>query len=590
MAQTAKAAAELNVGAGGNQTIQQDAARAEPITTAGGLAFTLAVVADGDDSPLAGRMAAEAVKQFFAAVIGSRQPEVSRLLELGLKAAAEACSAATTGGDSARLSLAASAVIGRRLVWVNAGTTSVFVVTNGRRAERLDAVSDGHLWPGKRPANERFPVQERSLRAGESVVLCSDGLTQPRAAGQPAFVTDVEIAHWVNGHAPLKAARYLLSEALGRNAPDNLAVVVIQAPTSPLAALVSAPVLIGAALVVVVLISITGLLAAFPGLAKPPTPVPTPIPDGGGINILVGEAEDQSGAVVIPKLGGGLLYPGTILTASQPSEFQLVFPDGSSDSAQLFLEKDSVLVLDQLALESGAQVNPTQLTLNQGAMLIVQGDSTRVYRIRTAAGILSASMSSQIFAVEVAVQNAVTTTTAYCLSSACQWTSTTQADKPVALAINRQLVSAASTPTDISQESLARWAELCRCAELGYAPAATATATTPPPTVTPTEAPSSSAPPSASATVTATAVPTDVIGSATVVLNRGIESANLRIAGAPTAGIRDIVFDGTDVAILAGPKTAGDGSSWYEVRLPSGKEGWLSATVLQRIQIIAEGG
>lgn len=63
------------------------------------------------------------------------------------------------------------------------------------------------------------------LRAGDKVILCSDGLTGP--------VVDEEILEIVDSHDPQRAVNHLINLARNRGGPDNITVLVASIRTTP---------------------------------------------------------------------------------------------------------------------------------------------------------------------------------------------------------------------------------------------------------------------------------------------------------------------------------------------------------------------
>lgn len=93
-----------------------------------------------------------------------------------------------------------------------------------------DPASAGRLSPTSDPrvAHKRG-IKGLPLRPGDSILVCSDGLVKPSPAG-PAYVTPDEITRVLGSQEGDKAARSLVSFALGRNADDNVSVGLIQLP------------------------------------------------------------------------------------------------------------------------------------------------------------------------------------------------------------------------------------------------------------------------------------------------------------------------------------------------------------------------
>jgi protein phosphatase len=123
---------------------------------------------------------------------------------------------------------------------------------------------------GRRPDVEVDPVAKETLQPGDSVVLCSDGLTD--------VVRDAEIQDIVSKYKPQEAADRLIELANHRGGPDNITAIVIHYSKDGIAALArstGAPLRLvagGIAALVVVLAGIwwaTGLNGSGPPTATP---------------------------------------------------------------------------------------------------------------------------------------------------------------------------------------------------------------------------------------------------------------------------------------------------------------------------------
>lgn len=147
-------------------------------------------------------------------------------------------------GERSASTLVAAALRGREATIANVGDSRAYLVRRGSARQ----LTTDHA--GSR-SNEitRFVGDERgiqadifveTIRAGDRLVLCSDGLTR--------HVSDAEIAAAVTRGRPARAASVLVDLANERGGEDNITVVVYQARPSALArAAVAAAVLVAVA-------------------------------------------------------------------------------------------------------------------------------------------------------------------------------------------------------------------------------------------------------------------------------------------------------------------------------------------------------
>lgn len=119
--------------------------------------------------------------------------------------------------------LTTAAVTGEALVVAHVGDSRAYLVRDGR-AEQL--TRDHATGPytltrvvGLEPEVEVDVVGPVPLRAGDAVLLCSDGL--------PAVVGDDDLPALVAAPDAESAAQALVQATLDRGAPDNVAVVVL---------------------------------------------------------------------------------------------------------------------------------------------------------------------------------------------------------------------------------------------------------------------------------------------------------------------------------------------------------------------------
>lgn len=267
-------AASAHLGASASRTLLEDRSRAEQLTTAAGLRISLGIVADGIGGENAGERAAElTVSTVVEHVRASRETNLPRLLESALKEAnarvyAESRKSRrkTNMGSTA----AVAAVNNGRLYVANVGDSRVYllrgskaypltidhtwgheVVSTGRltaaeaaRHPRRDAIvrSIGYeadlqvdlgFWLGGAEASEAEAraAQGLPLQAGDSVLVCSDGLIKSRHDRQQAhYVEASEFAALVRGRSPKSAAAALIKRALSRRVDDNVSVAILEVP------------------------------------------------------------------------------------------------------------------------------------------------------------------------------------------------------------------------------------------------------------------------------------------------------------------------------------------------------------------------
>ena len=156
-------------------------------------------------------------------------------------------------GDRAATTLVAAAIRGHEATIVNVGDSRAYLIR--KRAARQ--VTTDHAGAGAHEIT-RFVGDERgiqpdmfveTLRAGDRLVLCSDGLTR--------HVPDEEIARRAARLEPWRAAHELVDLANARGGEDNVTVVVYKARRSALLRALVATLI----LVVVVLVTLIGALS-----------------------------------------------------------------------------------------------------------------------------------------------------------------------------------------------------------------------------------------------------------------------------------------------------------------------------------------
>jgi serine/threonine protein phosphatase PrpC len=157
-------------------------------------------------------------------------------------------------GDRSATTLVVAAVRGGEATIANVGDSRAYLV----RKRRARQVTTDHSGTGEHEIT-RFVGDERgvqpdvfveTLRAGDRLVLCSDGLTR--------HVPDEEIALRAARAEPWRAADELVELANSRGGEDNITVVVYKARRSPLARALVATTL----LALLVLVTVVGAALA----------------------------------------------------------------------------------------------------------------------------------------------------------------------------------------------------------------------------------------------------------------------------------------------------------------------------------------
>ncbi|MEK6588531.1 MAG: protein phosphatase 2C domain-containing protein, partial [Chloroflexota bacterium] len=272
--QAVRQAAASHIGASAKRTLLEDRSRAETIRTAAGQVLSLAVVADGIGGENAGERAAElTVTSIFDYCQKSLEGNVPRLLEAALQHAnqrvfseAQKSRRKTNMGSTA----AVAAIADGRLYIANAGDSRVYLLRGNKafpltidhtwenemvrsgRLTRLEAtrhprkdqivrsigyegqlIVDLGLWlrGGEETAAEARAAQGLPLTAGDTVLVCSDGLIKSRHDRASAhYVEASEFAPLVRGRSAKSAVDTLIKRALSRQVDDNVSAAVLEVP------------------------------------------------------------------------------------------------------------------------------------------------------------------------------------------------------------------------------------------------------------------------------------------------------------------------------------------------------------------------
>lgn len=255
----------------GGREVYEDRVNVQSITTPGRLNLLVAVVADGVGGENKGERASQtAIDTLFQYLNSSMETDVPTLLINAVQAANQRVHPITreTGGASSTMAVAAVHE-GQKLYIANVGDSRVYLC----RDQGLTQLSLDHTyanvmpWQGQISPDEArlSPRAEALMRAigprpevpvdigfyvntvdpnvahsrgagglplrdGDSILVCSDGLTKVSSRTGVPFATPEEIVRVLNTQEGEKAARSLISFALGRNADDNVSAAVIQMP------------------------------------------------------------------------------------------------------------------------------------------------------------------------------------------------------------------------------------------------------------------------------------------------------------------------------------------------------------------------
>lgn len=255
----------------GGREVYEDRVNVQSMTTPGRLNLLVAVVADGVGGENKGERASQtAIDTLFQYLNSSAETDVPTLLINAVQAANQRVHPITreTGGASSTMAVAAVHE-GQKLYIANVGDSRVYLC----RDQVLTQLSLDHTyanvmpWQGQISPDEArlSPRAEALMRAigprpeipvdigfyvntvdpkvahargvsglplrdGDSILVCSDGLTKVSSRTGVPFATPEEIVRVLNTQEGEKAARSLISFALGRNADDNVSAAVIQMP------------------------------------------------------------------------------------------------------------------------------------------------------------------------------------------------------------------------------------------------------------------------------------------------------------------------------------------------------------------------
>ncbi len=275
----------------GGREVLEDRVDVQEFRTPGNLSLLVAVIADGVGGANKGERASQlAIDTLFQYMQNSSDTDVPTFLTHAVSAANHAVHqiAQETRGASTTLAIAAIHE-GRTLYIANVGDSRVYLC----RDQKLTQLTIDHTFANVMPwrgemsreaahANPRAEALMRAigpkatipvdtgfyvntvdpqvaekrgrgglaLRDGDSVLVCSDGLIKNSShTGQP-FTSPQEIVRVLNTQEGEKAARSLVSFALGRDVDDNVSAAVLQMPDPARARMAKRPYYIIAGVVI----------------------------------------------------------------------------------------------------------------------------------------------------------------------------------------------------------------------------------------------------------------------------------------------------------------------------------------------------
>jgi serine/threonine protein phosphatase PrpC len=397
---------DQNIGASPKRRLLEDAYFAEAMTTAGGQTITLAIVADGIGGGSSGERAANlTVETIVDSVRGSAGEDFPKIMEAALEQANRAVYEEGQQEEHKRDmgSTATAVVVSRdRLYVASVGDSRAYLVRDGKviqlttdhnwgeemirlgklrpqeaarnpraallvrsiGAEPDVAVDLGLYWNAREDESAARSRQGTELKAGDHVLLCSDGLIKERPDGRGHFVDTAEFADILARNPPLQAARTLVSKAMGRN--DNVSVIVLQKSGGAVAP--GKILRLGLILATAAVLILLG--AAFlPDLLSRIQPGTPPLPSGTiRIEASSGQAFYMESGRLPAQLESNLslpVHPGGMLQTLEGT-LQFVLPD----SSRIYLDRFSKVTLTQIADPRTGERN-NLLTLEQGRLLIV---------------------------------------------------------------------------------------------------------------------------------------------------------------------------------------------------------------------------
>lgn len=255
----------------GQRELYEDRVDVQTVQTAGGLQLAVALVADGVGGENKGERAAQLAKDAIISYLRQGQEtNVPALLTQAVQYANQLIHQEVKDSGNASTTLALAVIApGNTLFIANVGDSRIYLCRNNKltqltidhnfatimpwqnklspevarqhpRADVLmralgpkaDVVVDTGFYVGTtdyRTAGERG-LNGLPLKEGDAILVCSDGLIKLSPQTKQPYATEEEIVQVLTTQEGEKAARSLVSFALGRNADDNVSAGVLQMP------------------------------------------------------------------------------------------------------------------------------------------------------------------------------------------------------------------------------------------------------------------------------------------------------------------------------------------------------------------------
>ena len=380
---------------------QEDRIRVEKVRMASGLEPIVGVVVDGESPYGQGERAAKrTMSRIYRSLQEAEGKDIHRSLEDALRRAHSALHQEINRDGRADLmaaSVTAVVIDQKKLYLAHAGNTRAYLV----RGEEVVQLTRDHvrnnrggyilskavglntnLSPdlGAHPERDVPWISNGnavSLKRGDHVVLCSDGLIKDRP-DKPGKLLDPEIEMPPVLNDPntpaLEAARTLVSRAVGRNADDNVSAGVISLMRTRFNPIL----LLGLGVLMAAMVLLAGLFLpdspatdTIPTLSKSHTPIPSPTLTPTPLPIRVGLSKgsvdlSKDGESWTPFRPNDAINAGYAIRTGTNGQAKLILRDGS----QVYLEPSSQLTIFQIA--DAYPNDSTLLMLDQGQVLLHQ--------------------------------------------------------------------------------------------------------------------------------------------------------------------------------------------------------------------------